>query len=224
MSIYTYDTEQVSEQLTPPLLRRSKLLAWIYTLTSQIQWLWALVFEDYKDGSVYAEYDNTATYNRLDRVVYIDNKVYECLVNGSVGINPLNTTNWVKINDNYMGAIERIKYNYQIILLERALNRWFRNYTGSNDQIFIITNQITTQIFVMGFNGSVSSPMALNSPFTTTYMGLNPSFAVQYNMSINVPLALFNTLGNTVQDRENAIRIIANKYILAGITYEVVTY
>jgi hypothetical protein len=76
----------------------------------------------------------------------------------------------------------------------------------------------------MGFNGSVSSPMALNSPFTTTYMGLNPNFAVQYNMTINVPLALFNTLGSTAQDRENAIRIIANKYILAGITYEVVTY
>jgi hypothetical protein len=224
MSIYTYDTEQVSEQLTPPLLRRSKLLAWIYALTSQIQWLWALVFEDYKEGSVYAEYDNIATYNRLDRVVYIDNKVYECLVNSSVGVNPLNTTNWVKINDNYMGAIERIKYNYQIVLLERALNRWFRNYTGSNDQIYIITNQITNQIFVMGFNGSVSSPMALNSPFTTTYMGLNPTFAVQYNMSINVPLALFNTLGSTNNDRENAIRVIANKYILAGITYEVITY
>ena len=224
MSIYTYDTEQVSEQLTPPLLRRTKALAWLYTLTSQIQWLWALVFEDYKDGSVYSEYDNSATYNRLDRVVYIDNKVYECLVNGSLGVNPLNTTNWVKINDNYMGAIERIKYNYQIILFERALNRWFRNYTGSNDQIYITTNQITNQIFVMGFNGSVSSPMALNSPFTTTYMGLNPNFAVQYNMTINVPLALFNTLGSTAQDRENAIRIIANKYILAGITYEVVTY
>jgi hypothetical protein len=224
MSIYTYDTEQVSEQLTPPLLRRTKALAWLYTLTSQVQWLWALVFEDYKDGSVYAEYDNSTTYNRLDRVVYIDNKVYECLVNSSLGVNPLNTTNWVKINDNYMGAIERIKYNYQIILLERALNRWFRNYTGSNDQIYITTNQITNQIFVMGFNGSVSSPMALNSPFTTTYMGLNPNFAVQYNMTINVPLALFNTLGSTAQDRENAIRIIANKYILAGITYEVVTY
>jgi hypothetical protein len=81
MSIYTYDTEQVSEQLTPPLLRRTKALAWLYTLTSQVQWLWALVFEDYKDGSVYAEYDNSTTYNRLDRVVYIDNKVYECLVN-----------------------------------------------------------------------------------------------------------------------------------------------
>jgi hypothetical protein len=224
MAIYDYNTDTVSEQLTPPVLRTTKFLAWLKVLTSAIQNKWSLIFEDYKDGSVYSEYNNSVTYNRLDRIIYTDNKVYECLVNNSLGINPLNVTNWVNVNDNYIGAIERIKYNYQIILFERALNRLFRNYTGSNDQIYITTNQITNKIFVMGFNGSVSSPMALNSLFTTTYMGSNPTFTTQYNMTIHVPLALFNTLGSTNNDRENAIRIIANKYILAGIIYEVTTF
>jgi len=44
MALYDYDTEVVSEQLTPPTLRESKFLAWLYVLSKPIQNLWSLIF------------------------------------------------------------------------------------------------------------------------------------------------------------------------------------
>ena len=50
------------------------------------------------------------------------------------------------------------------------------------------------------------------------------SYPTQYNFTINVPLALFTTLGTDNTNRENTIRIFADKYVLSGITYNVTTY
>ena len=55
--IYDYDNELVGEQLTPPVLRKTKFLAWLNVITSPVQKLWNTIFIDYKDGSDYPDYD-----------------------------------------------------------------------------------------------------------------------------------------------------------------------
>jgi hypothetical protein len=222
MAIYDYDNQIIGEQLTPPVLRTTKQLAWINTLTAAIQNLWSLIFEDYRVGSVYPDYGFFTQYYVGDRVLFVDKSIYECISN-SLNISCLDTTKWVKVNDNFIGSDERVKYNSQLIVLEYALNNWFLNLTAT-DQIFIATNNITSNLFLMGQTGTYSSTMANSSVFSAYFMPNVASYPTQYNFTINVPLALFTTLGTDNTNRENTIRIFADKYVLSGITYNVTTY
>ena len=223
MAIYDYDNQIVGEQLTPPVLRTVKQLSWINTLTAAVQNLWSLIFEDYRVGSVYTDYSIIATYAVQDRIRWTDKAIYECIKVTTAGILPSNTTYFVKVNDNFIGSDERVKYNSQLIVLEYALNNWFLNLTAT-DQIFIATNNITSNLFLMGQTGTYSSTMANSSVFSAYFMPNVASYPTQYNFTINVPLALFTTLGTDNTNRENTIRIFADKYVLSGITYNVTTY
>lgn len=223
MSIYNYDNQIIAEQLTPPVLRTSKFLQWLYVITNPIYRIYKNVFSNYKDGDTSSEYDPTVTYNVFDTVIFTDNSVYECIVNGTVGIDCLNTTNWNKINDTYIGMSERIYYTSQIITLEYILNRHFRNI-GVTNQIYILNNQISTTYFVMANADIYSSNLANNSFYSSSFMGANPSFPTQYNMTIMFPVTLYNSLDSSSVNREKIVRNLVNKYILAGITYNIQTY
>jgi len=230
MAIYDYDNEIVAEQLTPPTLRESKFLAWLYVITKPIQNFWSLIFEDYKIGNSYTDFDILVTYNFGDRVRWTDKAIYEATYTNSLGVAesfngvyPNNTLFWTKVNDNFIGVDERAKYNSQLIVLEYALNKWFLNLTATN-QIFLNTNTLTTNLFLMGQTGTYSSTMVNSSPFSAYFMPNNATYPAQYNFTINVPSALFATLGNNLTNRENTIRSFADKYVLAGITYNVTTY
>jgi hypothetical protein len=57
------------------------------------------------------------------------------------------------------------------------------------------------------------------------YMGNMPTYITgTFDFTINVPLDLFDTLGTTTTNKENTIRQFADKYNLAGTTYNVITY
>lgn len=221
-NIYDYDSSIVGEQLTPPVLRQTKFLAWLNVLVRPIQNFWSLIFEDYKLGSDYLAYNGVTAYVPTDRVLYTNKSIYECIL-ASTGNNCLDTTYWVKVNDNFIGVDERIKYNSQLIVLEYALNNWFLNLTAV-DQIFVATNNITSNLFLMGETGTYSSTMADNSPFSLYFMPNDATYPTQYNFTINVPATLFTTLGTDATNRENTVRIFADKYVLSGITYNVTTY
>ena len=79
MSIYTFSTNYISEKLLPPSLRGGKMLAWLKVILTPIQNLWVRIFTDYKDGSLYADYDAGTVYVRTDRVIYTNKSVYECI-------------------------------------------------------------------------------------------------------------------------------------------------
>jgi hypothetical protein len=56
-------------------------------------------------------------------------------------------------------------------------------------------------------------------------MGNAPTYIVNaYDYTINVPIAIFNTLGTTTTNKENTIRQFADKYNLAGMNYNIITY
>jgi hypothetical protein len=230
MALYDYDNEIVAEQLTPPALRESKFLAWLYVITKPIQNFWSLIFEDYKIGSSYSDYSGATTYDFGDRVLWTDKAIYEATYTDADGVAqsfsgeaPSNTLFWTKVNNDFIGVDERIKYNSQLIVLEYALNKWFLNLSAT-DQIYVNTNAITSNIFLMGETGTYSSTMANSSPFSLYFMPEDATFPTQYNFTINVPAALFTTLGTNSTNRENTVRAFADKYVLSGITYNVTTY
>ena len=230
MAIYDYDNQIVGEQLTPPVLRTAKQLSWINTLTAAVQNLWSLIFEDYRVGSVYPSFNIATIYDFGNKIIWDDKCIYEATCTDSLGVAqsfsgvyPNNAVFWTKVNDNFIGSDERVKYNSQLIVLEYALNNWFLNLTAT-DQIFIATNNITSNLFLMGQTGTYSSTMANSSVFSAYFMPNVASYPTQYNFTINVPLALFTTLGTDNTNRENTIRIFADKYVLSGITYNVTTY
>lgn len=223
MSIYNYDNQIIAEQLTPPVLRTTKFLQWLYVITNPIYRIYKNVFSNYKDGDVSSPYDPTVTYNIFNTVVFTDNSVYECIVNGTVGIDCLNTNNWNKINDTYIGISERIYYTSQIITLEYILNKHFNNI-GATNQIYLINNSISSTYFLMGTSGIYSSKMPRNGALSSTFMGLTPSYPIQYNMTIMFPIALFTSLDPSSSNQNLIVRNLVNKYILAGITYNIQTY
>jgi len=222
MSIYTYSTNYISEKLLPPSLRNKKHLAWLKVLLSPIQWLWKRIFVEYADGSFFAIFDISTAYVKGDIVVYSDRKVYQCLVNAT-GILPYDTVSWVKINDNFIGARERIKYNAQKKVFEYALNKWFFVPVG-DPQIYIINNIVVPDGFLLAESGDLSGLMASDSFFSPSYMGSTYTITTSYDYTIYVPVLVFNAQGSTTANREQAIRNFADQYNLVGMIYNVITY
>lgn len=222
--IYDFDIDIVVPNLTPPVKRLPKYLAWLKSLATPIQTAWINLFSDWKTGSSYSDFDIVATYQFGDRVRHTDNKIYEATYLETTtfsGVLPSNETFWTLVNPTFVGADERITYNSQIIILEHSINKWFRNELAA-DQIYLETNQIVNTVFQMGNNGRYSSVMS--NVGGTTWMGNTPSYTTQYNFTVNVPASLFATLGTDATNRENAIREFVDKYNLAGIKYNVTTY
>lgn len=228
MSFYDFDAEIVAEQLTPPVLRQPKQLAWLKVLARPIQWLWQLIFEDYSTGVSYLDWANIFAYNAGDRIVWTDKSVYEAKVthisisgsNEPTG-NVDSADTWLKVQDKHTGADQRARYNSQIIVLEHILNKWYRIPT-TDPQIYI-ENNVNTNGFLMGTVGVYSSKIPNNSVFMADYLWNTPDFS-STDFTVFVPVAFFATLGDTAQNRENNVRRIVDQYRIAGITYTVTTY
>jgi len=218
MSIYEYDNEIVSEQLMPPRLRRPAQLSWLYVITSALQNLWALIFEDYRVGSSYADYDNSTAYSLQDRVRWTDKAIYECISPTTAGTLPNDATYWIKVNEVFIGTDERIKYSAQKLLFEFALNKFFIT-TG----IYIQNNFLNTgDVFVMDTDSLESSVMPLDSFYQEDYMDYTATYATGvYDYTIFVPVAFYTSLGTNA---DLIIKTFAEKYNLAGMLYDIQTY
>jgi hypothetical protein len=217
MAIYDYDNEIVAEQLTPPTLRESKFLAWLYVITKPIQNFWSLIFQDYKIGSNYTDFGFFTQYYVGDRVLFADKAIYECIKN-SLNNSCLDNVFWTKVNDIFIGTDERVKYSAQKLLFEYALNKFF-----ITSGIYITNNFIDVgDVFVMDTDSTESSVMPLDSFYQEDYMDLTATYASGiYDYTIFVPIADYTTLGASA---DAIIRTFADKYNLAGMQYDIQTY
>ena len=217
MAIYDYNSDIIGEQLTPPVLRMPKFLAWIYVLAKPLQNLHDIIFTDYKIGNVYTLYNNSATYNFGDRVRYLDKSIYEC-IKISVGNLPTNDVYWVKINDVFIGTDERVKYSAQKILFEQALNTFF-----ITSGIYIQNNFASIgNVFVMDTTSQESSIISYSNDYQPDFMDYTASYPNNiYDYTIYVPIAFYTSLGT---DAYTLISTYANKYNLAGMQFNILTY
>jgi hypothetical protein len=225
MTNYDFDNQQVGEQLDVPALRKPRNLAWSRVFTAPIQYLWEK-FMDWKDGYEYPAFNGLAVYQRGDRITYTDNVTYERIYqdpNFPVSGQPPDgfPQYWQVVNDNFIGAVERRKYNGQIIMLEYALNRWFRNPLPAN-QIYIVNN-VTNSNFWVGNTGAYSSTVPNLSQYSTSYVA-NANTVNQYDFTVMVPSALYTSLGPDANTREKRVRKFVDKYKISGISYDIQTY
>lgn len=225
MSIYSITYSTVSNLLNVPNKRNAKFIAVFASILKPLQWLNNLFANDYIDGYQYPDYNAFAVYNIGDRITFTDNRNYEFVKIPDFyvgGISPSDVGDyWLLIQDNFIGANDRVKFNSQIIMLEKELNIWYKNPLPAN-QIYIVNN-VNPANFVLGGSGATSSKMSLLSQSSTVFLANVTNF-VNSDFTVMVPTALYTTLGTTAVNRENNIRSFVNKYKLAGINYDVQTY
>lgn len=223
-TIYDLSTNQQAIELLPPDKRNTVSIAWLQTLLkSTVQWLRDALIGDYRSGSSYPTY-TSATYNRNNKVIY-QKGVYVSLVDGNTNV-PTGA-GWYKVCDNFIGVEERVLYNGQTIVLEYALNKWFgttfRQPGGSHSDIYLSNNAKPLPIFIIGGNQTMSSAIYANN--STEYILNSGSFTAGFiNLNINIPTAVYNALDSNPLNRDNIIRAFADKYVNAGILYQIITY
>jgi len=219
--LFDFDIDIIIPNLVAPIKRLPKYLAWVKSLATPLQQAWQFLFVDYKTGSSYPDFNIGTTYYLSDMVIWTDKCVYMAsYIDGAsfVGILPSNTTYWTKINSNFIGVDERVKYNSQKLLFEYALNRFFRT-TG----IYIVNNFVTpTNVFAMGDSSESSSYMPSNSIYQADFMPDVPTYNTDiYDFTIFFPIADYTALG---ADAELIIRSFADVYNLVGMQYDIQTF
>jgi hypothetical protein len=221
-TIYDIDFEKFSVEMLPVDKRTTKTLAWVNVLLSPVQYLRDLFFGSYRTGSTAPAYA-AGTYAKYARVRY--NKiVYESLKAGNTDL-PTVTASWKIVQQNFIGLSERVLYNGQKLTLEYAMNTWFgttfRQPTSVSD-IYITNNTLAISVFRVARIENNSS--AVFNDTSTEFVINNYNFAVQFNFTINCPVAVYNALNAVAANREKIFRSFVDKYVPAGITYNIVTY
>lgn len=224
MGLFDIDFSKMGNALLPPDKRMPLQKAWVKAILSPLQWVRDTLFGDYKNGATYPPYSALSNYMKYERVIF-RYSVYESLVDNNAGNDPLDVNNWMLTQENFIGIEERIRYNGHVIELTNALNRYFgttfRQPPNLSD-IYLEANAKPLAVFIVGGTEGNSSVIYRNR--SSEFIINSYTFAGFVNLSINVPVAVYNALDTDPNNREQIIRNFADRYIAAGITYQVNTY
>jgi hypothetical protein len=223
MAITDLNTNQQVIELLPPDKRYPNSVSWLQTcLKSTIQWLWAGLNE-YMNGSTAPTW--IAGAYPVNATVIYNKSEYISLNNGNADTPGL-STKWYLVNSYFIGVNDRVKYNGQTITLTFALNKYFRTTfrqpgAGTSD-IYLTTTPNAPKGFISGGSNSISSISYLDHSSEVSNDSQNS--AVTTNLTVNVPVAVYNALATNNTDRSSIILSFVNKYIYAGISSQVITY
>lgn len=221
-TIYDIDFSKFAPQMLPPDKRFTRSVAWVKILLSPLQYLRDLWFGSYRTGSTAPAYA-AGTYAKYAQVRY--NKiVYESLKSGNTDL-PTVTASWKVVQQNFIGLSERILYTGQKLTLEYAMNTWFgttfRQPTNVSD-IYITNNTLAIPVFRVA--GDEDSSSVVFNETSSEFVINDYNFAVQFNFTINCPVAVYNALDTVAANREKIFRAFVDQYVPAGLTYNIVTY
>lgn len=214
-TIYDLTTNQQVLELAPPDKRYTNTIQFLRAcLRSTVQYLRDALIGDYRLGFTGATW-TAGTYARGAKAQY-QRAVYVSLIDGNTDM-PSTTDNWYKQQDNFIGVNERILYTGHTIVFEYAINKYFGTTfrqpgTGTSD-IYLTNNSQPIKPFVSGIS-EVQSSVSYTST-SSEYSVNSPTFTGVANLVIHVPSAVYN---NSLQ------RSFADKYIAAGITYQIASY
>lgn len=222
MSIYDIDYKTAGPQLTPPDKRGKLMLSLFAAFLTPIQWVRDLWMGSYRIGSTAPPWF-PATYAKYDRVIY-KQRVYESLIDGNADI-PTLQTSWMMVQTNFIGVFERVLYDGTKLTFEYGINKFFgtifRQPPNTSD-IYITVQAKPKDVFIVG--GSEINSSVVYSASSTGFIINSYSFGTYFNMAIHVPAATFNALDPVPANCEKIIRNFADKYIFAGIIYQVIPY
>lgn len=221
--MYTLDYFIKVEEALSPDKRQPKEVAFQKGLVSDIDNLHSQTFSTYKNYIIKPQWA-AGTYARKELVKY-GKSVFQSNIDGNTS-EPSYDENWTLVSDNFLGSDFRLAIRGEKLVLEYALNIWFDTVFRQPplvSDIYITTSAIVgIDVFRVGIVEFESSKVY--STTSSEFVIDAYTFATQYNMSINVPLAVFNALGASNNIRESIIRSFSDKYIPAGITYKITPY
>lgn len=218
--MYAFSTTYLTEKLLPPALRQVRILAFLRVLAIPLQSKWN-DFLEFISGSSYTNFSDVTFYVVGDRVKY-GQSIYECIL-PIVGVIPYDTTYWLLINKDFVGCDARVKFNSQKMVFEYVLNLYLNTTPTTLPLIYTTRNTVDVNGFYIGVDGVSELGELGTSVNQDDFLGTSYTLG-QYAMTIYVPLALYTALASTAADREAIVRNIADRYVLAGIEYNVLTY
>ncbi len=171
----------------------------IGSITSELQYVRDIILGDFKTGGNYPVYSNATAYNAGDRVRLENKAIYERRYIDDVGA-VIGTTTGIDPTGAALSAQTWIKLNDNYIGIDER-----KKYNG---QLIVLTQAINNWF------GVTSAP----------YFWIDNNNAAGIGFALWCPNAVFLTLGPTTIDRENVVREFINRYAIAGIVYDVLTY
>lgn len=243
MSFYDVDYSKHVNWLLAPHKRKPKRLAWLNALISPLQWIHDVFYGIFYNGIDAPLWQELTNYTVGDRIIMTDNfTVWEC-VEDNYDVSPFEynppQTSWIKIADDWIGVKEKAKYNSQRMVLEYLLNRRFSVQYGTvyrdgifnpttwvrsnaNSDIFISDLDTKRKFFRINTSTGTGVGTIANPARPGLYTEITP-FSTQ-RFAINVPITSPSGLNMATGVTEAGIRAIADPYVIAGITYQVIFY
>jgi hypothetical protein len=222
--MYDLNYNTAIENLLVPDKRTKKTLAFNIALSLGIANDHNLLFNIYKNYTILPSW-TAGTYAKNDLVKY-GKSIFQSIESGNTG-QPTMSDKWRLVSENFLGSDFRLAITGEKLNLEYALNTWFGSVfrqpsVGISDIYLTTNNVIDLPVFRVGINEFEST--AVRTDISDQFVINSYTFTAQYNLTINVPIALFNALGATNEIRTSIIRAFADKYINAGLTYQIQTY
>lgn len=216
--IFDIDFNQQVPEILPVDKRHDKTLSLVRALMFSLQWCRDLLFTSYKVGATASAYA-AGTYNHNDQVIF-EKSVYYSLIDGNT-TDPTNTDNWLKIQDNFIGVDERVRFNGQVVVLEYALNKRFGGIfrqpgSSSPSDIYILYVASVPSGFHVGLDEASSSWVGLDT--SSDSIGGPYPFSQPINFQINFLNSLY------ILTNEPAIRDFVDLYIPISLNYSIVPY
>lgn len=216
MDIFDINYNQQAPELLPPDKRDKPRIALFQALLSGVQWCRDIILGSYKKGSVDPDYA-AGTYPAFAKVIF-QKAVYYSLIDNNTA-DPLDTTAWLKIQDNFLGVAERVKFNGQNIVLEYALNQRFGGTfrpPGSMSPSDIYMTLLPRVVY--GFRVGRTIGSYVGQTQSANKVGSPIPFIRINNFEVHVTNAIFT------ETNEQEIRDFINLYIPAGLRFTITTY
>ncbi len=226
---YEYDVNLAAYRLTPVTKRQPVRLAILECIAGAIQKERDVFFNNYLQGSNDPLFDIGDSYIRGDVVNY-QNRIHEC-VNDITGELPTNRDYWVQITADFRGATERIKYNFQTIILTWIVNKWFgttfnQPITLANSDIYIVNNIRDGDAFVVAnesiVDGNYNTSYVSESPVGLgSWIGDVPYYSFGPNFTVYYPISL---IPDTMNEKYFQLTSLINQYKVFGSTVNYISY
>jgi len=222
--MYDINYNSSVENLLVPDKRTKKTVAFNKALVTEVAGNHDILFTTYKEFANVANW--TSTSYAKNTLVKYSKSIYQSIENNNT-TQPTQSDKWRLVSENFLGSDLRLSITGSKLNLEYALNTWFGSTfrqpsVGISDIYLTTNNLIQLPIFRVGINEFEST--SVYSETSEQLVFNSYSFVTQYNLTINVPIVLFTSLGTTDDIRNSIVRNFADKYINAGLTYKIQTY
>ena len=215
--------------------------AFIRVISYGATWVYDLYYR-YERGTGYQFYYPLIVYAKGDRVKDISG-VYESLVDSNLGNALGDSSKWLKLLPSFSPTLLRALYSGKRINLEYQLNNEYgrqlrdngfvgfkqpQSYSGTGQlplsDIYVETVTPEFTSFV-AYETETLSSVAYSDKSTgyafTDEVYVTPS---SFKFSINIPLSVYNDLGDNDDIRTATITNFVNKYRPCGTQFEIITY